>query len=186
VQSGPVDLVAVARESAAAMRQVFADRRVGLDTEIDVVAAATAGDHDRLVQVLINLLGNAVKFTDSGTIRLHVYVSAEDNFINFDVEDTGRGIAPEHLDRVFDSFWQADQAPSRRAGGVGLGLHVTRQLVRLLGGEVTVRSSVGRGSCFNVRLPKFWWGSTTAEFLRMTPTAVDALRRSGERPAVVG
>ena len=134
-------------------------------------------DAKKLRQALINLMSNAVKFTETGTIRVHVHDDADENFVNFDVVDTGCGIAPEHMERVFDSFWQADQALSRRAGGVGLGLHVTRQLVRLLGGEVTVRSVAGQGSTFTVRLPKFWWGATTAEFPRISPAQTDAVRR---------
>jgi signal transduction histidine kinase len=61
---------------------------------------------------------------------------------------------------VFDAFWQVDQAPTRRVGGTGLGLHVTRRLVRLLGGEVAARSTVGKGSCFSIRLSREWWGVT--------------------------
>jgi signal transduction histidine kinase len=75
----------------------------------------------------------------------------------FTVRDTGLGIAPEHLPRVFDAFWQVDQASTRRAGGTGLGLHVTRRLLRLLGGDVVVESTLGEGSTFTVRLPRIWW-----------------------------
>jgi signal transduction histidine kinase len=163
---------------AAAMIETQAEAkglRFVIDIEDESIVMQT--DAKKLRQALINLLGNAVKFTEEGTIRLHVHDDDDENFVDFDVVDTGRGIATEHLERVFDSFWQADQAPSRRAGGVGLGLHVTRQLVRLLGGEVTVRSIIGKGSTFSVRLPKFWWGATTAEFPRVSPTQVDAIRR---------
>jgi signal transduction histidine kinase len=75
----------------------------------------------------------------------------------FTVQDTGLGIAPEHLPRVFDAFWQVDQAATRRAGGTGLGLHVTRRLVRLLGGDVLAESTLGEGSIFTIRLPRIWW-----------------------------
>ena len=111
-------------------------------------------DPGKLCQVLVNVLGNAVKFTDRGVVRLRVIADETDDSIAIEIEDTGLGIAPTHLDRVFDHFWQVDQAPSRRAGGVGLGLHITRQLVRLLGGDVSVRSTVGEGSCFTVCLPR--------------------------------
>jgi len=117
-------------------------------------------DADKLRQALVNLLGNAVKFTERGTIQVRLAADGYDAVV-FEVEDTGIGIAPQHLDRVFESFWQVDQAPARRAGGVGLGLHVTRRLVRLLGGDVTVRSQLGNGSCFTVRVPRRWWALAT-------------------------
>jgi signal transduction histidine kinase len=167
----------VVRDAAAMVETQAAEKGLQFVLDIQDESIVIQTDAKKLRQALINLLGNAVKFTEEGTIRLHVHDDADENFVNFDVVDTGRGIAPEHLERVFDSFWQADQAPSRRAGGVGLGLHVTRQLVRLLGGEVSVRSSIGQGSTFSVRLPKFWWGATTAEFPRASPTHAEAIRR---------
>lgn len=171
------DAATMIEPQAAAKGLIFT-----IDVHPDITTIQT--DARKLRQALVNLLGNAVKFTDTGTIRLRVVVDADQNFIDFNVEDTGTGIAPEHLERVFDSFWQADQAPTRRAGGVGLGLHVTRQLARLLGGEVTVRSTLGEGSVFTVRLPKYWWGASTAEFPRITPSSIDAVRR-GDRPVVI-
>ena len=121
-------------------------------------------DAGKLQQALLNLLGNAVKFTDAGEVRLRVGFVPEGEIVVFEVEDTGRGIATEHLDRIFDSFWQVDQAHSRSVGGVGLGLHITRRIVRLLGGDVTVRSIPGDGSTFTIRVPRHWWARATGAY----------------------
>jgi signal transduction histidine kinase len=118
------------------------------------------GDAARLRQVLMNLLGNAVKFTDIGGVFIRAHTEQDGDEIVFEVEDTGIGIADEHLPLVFDAFWQVDQASTRRVGGTGLGLHVTRRLARLLGGDVSVRSIVGKGSCFTIRVSRAWWGAT--------------------------
>ena len=125
--------------------------------DIDVVMVTDAG---KLRQALVNLIGNAVKFTDHGHVMVRAWAEQDGEELVFDVEDTGIGISEGHLPRVFDAFWQVDQASTRRVGGTGLGLHVTRRLVRLLGGEVSVRSSVGEGSCFTMRVPRSWWGTT--------------------------
>ncbi len=106
----------------------------------------------RLRQILVNLLNNAVKFTDRGTITLATHLAGDD--VVFTVRDTGIGIPSEHLERVFEPFWQVEQAASRRVGGTGLGLSVTRRLAHLLGGNVTVQSTVGEGTAFEVRLPR--------------------------------
>lgn len=92
-----------------------------------------------------------MKFTQRGTIHSHLEPGDSDVLIS--VTDTGIGIPPEHLDRIFEPFSQVNQAPNRRAGGTGLGLAVTRQLAHLLGGEVTVTSELVRGSTFTIRLP---------------------------------
>jgi signal transduction histidine kinase len=146
--------IAAVCEDAAAMVEPMA-RAKGLDFHVELPPSAFTIDTDagKLRQALVNVLGNAVKFTDRGRVRLRV-VMGEQDCVEFVVEDTGLGIAEEHLERVFDSFWQVDQGRSRRAGGVGLGLHVTRQLVRQLGGEVSVRSLVGEGSSFTIRVPR--------------------------------
>jgi signal transduction histidine kinase len=125
--------------------------------EQDVTMVTDAG---KLRQALVNLLGNAVKFTDHGEVCIRARYDRDAEQVEFEVEDTGIGIDAQHLPRVFDAFWQVDQAPTRRVGGTGLGLHVTRRLVRLLGGEVAARSTVGHGSCFSIRLSREWWGAT--------------------------
>ena len=111
------------------------------------------GDPHYLKQVLINLLGNAVKFTERGSVTLHVArVSAPADGsvvrLKFSVRDTGIGIAPEHQDRIFESFTQADERVTRRFGGTGLGTTISRQLVELMGGRIGVESAVGLGSTF--------------------------------------
>lgn len=109
------------------------------------------GAADRLRQVLLNLLGNAIKFTERGTVTMEVSTSA--NGVQIAIRDTGIGIAPERLSRIFDPFTQADASMSRRFGGTGLGTTISKQLVELMGGALTASSVQGEGSCFTVSLP---------------------------------
>ena len=110
-------------------------------------------DARRLRQILLNLLSNAVKFTDEGEIRLDVARDDDEGELVLSVSDTGTGIAAENLEQIWEPFWQAEQTKTRRASGTGLGLSVVRQLARLLGGEVRVQSTMGRGTTFFVTLP---------------------------------
>ena len=149
--------VGVAVEDAMTIVRPLASAR---DVSLEVVPPpAPDGESLRMVtdvlklrQILVNLLNNAVKFTDHGTITLATRV--EGDHVVFTVRDTGIGIPPEHLERVFEPFWQVEQAASRRVGGTGLGLSVTRRLAHLLGGDVSVQSTVGEGSTFAIRLPR--------------------------------
>lgn len=115
------------------------------------------GDTGHLRQILINLVSNAIKFTDSGYVLLYVgfvgEVDEETVRLRFDVVDTGIGIAPENHSRVFERFTQADDSLNRRYGGTGLGLAITKNLVGLLGGVMSVKSDLGKGSTFSVELP---------------------------------
>jgi len=109
------------------------------------------GDPLRIQQIITNLLGNAIKFTDRGWVRLEVLAS--DGKVNVRVTDTGVGIAADRLERIFAPFAQADASMSRRFGGTGLGTTIARQLTELMGGEIRVESQVGIGSVFQVLLP---------------------------------
>ena len=108
-------------------------------------------DPGKLRQVLLNLLSNSVKFTNAGWVRLRV--EPERDGIAFRVEDSGIGIPPEHLERIFDPFWQVEQNKTRTVGGAGIGLTVSRRLAHLIGGDLSVASSSGRGSSFVLHLP---------------------------------
>ena len=108
-------------------------------------------DSQRLRQILINLLGNAVKFTDAGVVRLEA--SAADGMLVFAITDTGAGIASAHLLRLFQEFSQIDNSSTRKHGGTGLGLAISRRMARLLGGDISVRSEPDEGSTFTVPLP---------------------------------
>jgi signal transduction histidine kinase/CheY-like chemotaxis protein/HPt (histidine-containing phosphotransfer) domain-containing protein len=110
------------------------------------------GDPYRLGQVLLNLVNNAIKFTEKGEILIRVEqlrADSDGHVLQFSVRDSGIGIAPEYLARLFSSFSQADSSMGRRYGGSGLGLAISRQLVRLMGGDIHVESEPGRGSCFS-------------------------------------
>jgi len=137
-------------EEAVLMVMPLAEAK-GLSLRVDVPDAQLVTDGVKLRQILLNLLSNAVKFTDRGEISLRARES-EDR-VEFQVVDTGLGIARENLDRIFEPFWQVEQRPTRRAGGTGLGLSVSRSLARILGGDVTVESRLGEGSTFTVLLP---------------------------------
>jgi signal transduction histidine kinase/CheY-like chemotaxis protein len=109
----------------------------------------------RLRQILLNLLSNACKFTKAGEVTLRVATTSADQrqWIEFTVVDTGIGMTPEQVGRLFEEFSQADQSTARRYGGTGLGLAITRRLCEMMGGAVEVRSEAGKGSTFTVRLP---------------------------------
>ncbi len=126
-----------------------------LDVRCPEETGAMRADLTKVRQALFNLLSNACKFTDRGIITLSVAREAADgrDFMVFSVSDTGIGMTPEQLARLFEAFSQADAATTRKYGGTGLGLALSRRLCRMMGGDVTVDSREGRGSTFTIRLP---------------------------------
>lgn len=127
----------------------------GLSFEIrceSPVPSAVVTDPARVRQILVNLIGNALKFTDAGRVVLSVSYDEHTRVLRFRVEDTGIGIGPEHLARLFKPFRQAEVSTNRRFGGTGLGLSISRDLAHLLGGEIGVESTPGVGSVFTVTL----------------------------------
>ena len=108
-------------------------------------------DLDRTEQILVNLLGNAIRYTETGSITIKA--SKDNNFIWIAVIDTGCGMAPEELNHVFERFWRADKARASYSGGTGIGLAITKRLVELQGGKIMVASELGKGSTFSFSLP---------------------------------
>ena len=125
---------------------------VALSKQIEPNLPSLFTDQDRLQQILINLLSNAVKFTEKGAITVSAR-SYDGRNVAIAVIDTGIGIPPDALDRIFDEFQQVDSGSTRQYGGTGLGLSISRHFARLLGGSISVQSVVGRGSTFTVTLP---------------------------------
>ncbi|MGH7506440.1 MAG: PAS domain-containing sensor histidine kinase [Longimicrobiales bacterium] len=144
-------LADVLRDAAALIEPVAAERGIGFRIEMPDPAPSIETDMSKVRQILLNLLANAVKFTDDGEVILSA-MSRPDGVVLL-VRDTGIGIETDYLDKVFDPFWQVDQSATRTIGGAGLGLSVSRRLARLLGGDVTVDSRPGEGTTFSVFLP---------------------------------
>jgi signal transduction histidine kinase len=153
-----VDLREVVREAQSIIEPAAAEKGLGLEVRTPAEPVPIETDPQKVRQILLNLVGNAVKFTARGGVTLAL--EPEDGWAVLRVEDTGPGIEAEHLQKIFEPFWQADPSRTRTAGGTGLGLAITRRLVELLGGEIEVSSEVGKGTAFIVRLPT---DSRTAE-----------------------
>ena len=142
------------------------EKRIGLTLAVaDTVPEKLLSDPVRLRQVLLNLVGNAVKFTLTGQVEVALRFDALDQTLELDVADSGIGIAAEVLPQIFEPFRQGDSSMTRRFGGTGLGLAITKRLVERLGGAITATSEVGAGSLFRVRLP--------AEVLRAQRSAAE-------------
>ena len=153
LESETFDVCDVANLSLETIRPTAVAKGVTLVSDIAPSACLVGGDPARLQQIIWNLLSNAAKFTPAGG-TITVRVTRDATHVVIEVSDTGIGIAPDMLPRVFDRFWQADGSTTRVHGGLGLGLALVRHLVELHGGEVSARSDgEGRGSRFTVRLP---------------------------------
>jgi signal transduction histidine kinase len=142
------DLVVAA---AAVVEPQGRRKHVAVITETSVQPIRMASDVDKARQVLVNLAGNAVKFTDTGEVRLSVQQVGDE--VRFSVRDTGIGISVEDVERLFQPFSQLETGPTRRYGGTGLGLYISRRLAAMLGGRIEVDSTPGHGSTFTMVLP---------------------------------
>lgn len=151
-----VDLLSIVEESLDLVRPLAAEKGIRVHREGATEPIEIQTDPRKLRQILVNLLGNAVKFTDAGDVVLVLRVEGlrAETKIVFEVTDSGPGISESDQRHVFDAYWQVQPSTSHAPGGTGLGLPVARQLARLLGGDVTIaRSEMGRGSTFVVSLP---------------------------------
>ena len=156
IKGAPLFLADLMHWTIAATQQAAADKALEIRREIAPdVPEQFVGDERRIHQILLNLLGNAVKFTDTGAVVLRVTLAMVDDcpYLDFSVEDSGIGIQPEAYDRLFKPFSQADSSISRKFGGTGLGLAISKRLAEAMGGSLTVISTPGQGSTFTFRFP---------------------------------
>ncbi|MEI6073377.1 MAG: ATP-binding protein [Verrucomicrobiae bacterium] len=156
IHVAPLAVADLMKTAEDTVRKSAADKRLELRCELAAgVPEQITGDEQRIRQILINLLGNAVKFTASGSVVLRVATASEGGrrSLDFCVEDTGIGISSETLSRLFQPFVQGDSKANRRFGGTGLGLAISRRIAEAMGGSITVDSTPGKGSAFTFRLP---------------------------------
>lgn len=153
-----IDLVARARESLEECRLLLENKPVTLHLEASEEPLRACADGNIVGRILGHLLSNAAKFTDRGTITLRL--TAGDDHVRFDVEDTGIGIGADFMPRLFDEFEQESTGLARDYEGSGLGLSITKRLVEIVGGAISVTSEKGRGSTFSVRLPRYMTATT--------------------------
>ncbi len=152
IEEGLVDVRALVSQSVGLVQAQAEAKGLALTVALEPDTTLTVkGDRGRLGQVLTNLLSNAVKFTDAGSV--HVLAKVGGGALTLSVTDTGVGLSPSQQERLFEPFSQVDESASRRHGGAGLGLAISRQIARLMGGELSLHSASGKGSTFTCRVP---------------------------------
>jgi PAS domain S-box-containing protein len=177
----PFDVRRFFDDTAAIFAGEAAAKRLEVRLEIDAdVPAVLDADSARLRQVVTNLISNAIKFTDHGSVRVTAGFDAERGRLTVSVRDTGQGVSPDKLDRLFKRFSQVDGSVSRRHGGTGLGLSICKSLVDLMGGEISVVSEVKVGSTF-----AFWVTATPVALVHYIDDEPDARPSVEARPARV-
>jgi GAF domain-containing protein/DNA-binding response OmpR family regulator len=147
------EVAALVSEVVGVAQPLISTNQNALEVNLPQRSGQMRADRTKLRQVLLNLLSNAAKFTRAGTITLTAHSQPSDDWWTFEVRDTGIGLTPEQLTRLFEAFSQADSSTAHTYGGTGLGLAISRHFCRLMGGDIGVESAPGRGSTFTVRLP---------------------------------
>ena len=154
VEPESLDARTVASEAAALIEAAAQAKSLAFRLDLPDTPVPLVTDAAKARMILVNLCGNAIKFTESGAVCLSVRVAADRVF--FEVIDSGIGIAPEYRARIFDRFWQADGGSTRAAGGLGIGLAAAREYARFLGGDIEFESELGQGSTFRLSLPSVY------------------------------
>jgi two-component system, sensor histidine kinase len=167
LDSGVFDPVELVRRITALFASQAQNKKLVLEVALSDLPAAMVGDARRLRQILLNLVGNAIKFTEHGAVTVSLARKPDTSWYRFAVTDTGIGITQEAQSRLFRKFSQADSSVTRRFGGTGLGLAICKRFVEAMGGIIGVDSTPGRGACF-------WFEVELAEAARPAPTAAEA------------
>jgi signal transduction histidine kinase len=148
---GEYAIASVVETVRAATESLAESKKLALTTNVAKPLPLGVGDEQRLTQVLLNLVGNAIKFTDTGEV--HIAATAENGCFLVSVRDTGPGIPEEHQARIFEQFHQLDNSNTKAKGGTGLGLAIAKEIVAMHGGRIWVESTVGKGAAFHMELP---------------------------------
>jgi signal transduction histidine kinase len=158
IDAGKMDVIAetfrvedIINMATATVEPLLKDGRVRIVKDIAPDIPPLKTDRDKLKQILLNLLGNAAKFTEQGEIR--VSAAQENGTLKLAVADTGIGMKPESLDHIFDEFRQAETSTASKYGGTGLGLAIVKKFTNLMGGDISVESEEGKGTKFKIKLP---------------------------------
>jgi signal transduction histidine kinase len=136
---------------ASAVESLATEKKLALKLEVPPNLPPGRGDERRITQVLLNLVGNAIKFTDKGEVA--IAGSAMNGLFNIAVRDTGPGISAADQVKIFEEFQQADNSTTKTKGGTGLGLAISKRIIEMHGGSISVESTLGAGSTFTVNLP---------------------------------
>jgi Na+/proline symporter/nitrogen-specific signal transduction histidine kinase len=155
-----VDMKEVISDTLAAMGQLFKERNIAVEARLPENVSPVTADLDRMIQVMLNLVSNAVKFCDAVNGRIEIMLTEGDGSLQVDVRDNGRGISPKDQGEIFGKFHQVGGVLNDKPRGSGLGLHISRQIVEHFGGKMWVESEIGRGACFSFVLPT---GAAAAE-----------------------
>jgi PAS domain S-box-containing protein len=153
LQFAQVKVPELVAEVRAELEPIILRTRLTVTTQLDRDLPALSTDRQKVKQILLNLLSNALKFTHHGSVTIAARRNPRDRTISLLVSDTGIGIAPADQDRIFEDFRQLDNSPTRAYGGTGLGLSICRRLAQMLDGRISVQSYVGKGSTFTLTLP---------------------------------
>ena len=145
-----IDPSSLIKESAEGMQSAAKNKNLSIKVTVEKLDVVYV-DKQRLVQVITNIIGNAIKFTGKGGVAIHAYCSGKNIYI--DISDTGIGIKPEDQDRIFEKFYQVDSTLTRKYGGTGLGLAISKGIMRSLGGDIIFKSQFGKGSRFTIIIP---------------------------------
>ncbi|MDX2129122.1 MAG: ATP-binding protein [Chloroherpetonaceae bacterium] len=148
----PVDMRQIVEIAYALLRPLIQGKPIVTKNEIPDDFPSVQGDENRIQQILLNVIGNAIKFTESGEVK--VTAKEKGDMLEFSILDTGIGIAPENYGKIFQSFEQGDASSTRQYGGTGLGLSISKKLIELHGGSIWFESEVNKGSIFTISLPK--------------------------------
>jgi signal transduction histidine kinase len=147
----PYSIKDVIQAVVSSTQSLASEKNLALKIAVPTDLPAASGDERRILQVLLNLVGNAIKFTDSGEVQIDA--AAKDGALEVSVSDTGPGIAEADQDKIFEEFRQAEGSITQRKGGTGLGLAIAKKIVEMHGGRIWVESEVGKGSTFTFTLP---------------------------------